>query len=139
MSDVFDIAFWKTGSLPNNFMSRTQTRKESSLPPPPTTSSYWERPGCSRWTAFQNPADLEWQECSRFQLQVPGIKPDSLRPGGCKHTRRLLFTSALKHIRRNLDPPTRRREQRSVTGSSGTPAGTLSPHLHKSRMSAAAL
>lgn len=86
---MFSISvFWKAGSLPNNFMSRTQTRKESTPTPP---SLYWECPSCSRWTAFQNPADLEWQECSRFQLQVPGINPDSLRPGRCKHTRSLPF------------------------------------------------
>lgn len=55
-------------------------------------------------------------------LQVPGISPHSLGPGGCEHTRGYFIYKRFQTHPRNPNTPTRRREQRRVTALVGSAA-----------------
>lgn len=89
---------------------------------------------------LQNSADLEWQECSRFRSRIRGIKPRQLavQADANTHTRML-------HLQAYSNTSA---EPRSAHAAQGPAARdrvplerwpALSPHLHKSRLSAAAL
>lgn len=68
---MFSIsAFWKAGSLPNNFMSRTQTRKESTPHPTPPLQFILGASGLLTLDGFSEPGRPGMT--GMFPISAPG-------------------------------------------------------------------